>query len=968
VGATTLVSGTLTGAVHWVPAGSPYQLTGNTTVAAGATLTVDPGVRVEAAGPYTLTVLGAFSVPGLAKNPVIFTSTGTTPGSWGGVYLGSGATATLTSANFLLATNDVTIDGAQATCTDCRFTRAAQDGVEVYDQAQFTATGCTFGGNGRRGLYAETVYPQGAVSGCTFSNNGEYPVFLKANCVGMLGTGLVFNGNKQERIGVSTSASKDLTRTQTWRAQPVPLDLTADGSGDALTIPAGVTLTLQAPLTLLCPAIEVAGALHCGQPGAALVTLDGPTVTPGSWPGVDVQAGATAAFHSARVRYAATGVTAASATFTATDSEFSHAQFDGINATDSRVTLSGCLLQNNGRYGLRLTGAASGSLAGTRFLGNGDYALFAEARNVALLGAENRYWGNGNQRIGVACGAHPDLTGAAVWTDQGIPYDLTARPATPTLTLGSAATLTLRPGATVLGGSVAVYGTLLAEGSAARPVQFLPASGTTPGSWVGLTFYAGAGGRLGHCLVDLAQTGVTLVSASPAVRSCTISHCLSAALSCQGTAAPVVYGCVISDNAGDGVTTSGTAAPDLGHLGNSTTADDGHNVFTGNGGYDLRNLSSAALLAQGNYWGTGSSSAIAAWIYDGKDAAGLGIVTYVPYVTPAAHAAPVLAWTGGTGYVTGGVQPLSGTPQQTYAFRVKYTSAAGHDPACVRLYLQAGAAAYPGSPFSLTRLSGASAPAGYVYGVSLKLQAGRAYSYQFVAADALLPATGPPTAATPGPVVNTPPTLAWVGGPMYSSTGVSPTSGAVGATYTFRVRYRDANNDPPVSLLLYLEAAGVSVAGSPFSLGWQAGTMNGGAVYQQILVLPAGSYRYRFTANDGLADATGPPTIWQTGPQVGSGTALALSVAAVPPGGGRVSLRCRLSQAAALMVRARNLAGRLVATVVAGLPCAAGESVLVWNRRSDQGTLLPPGTYLLEITARAPGGQAARQVVTVRLP
>ena len=967
-GATTLVSGPLTGAVQWVKAGSPYQLTGNTTVSTGATLTISPGVHVQAAGAYTLTILGKLTIPGVAKNPVIFTSTSSAPGSWGGLYFGSGATATVTGANFLLATTDVTVDGAQVSFTACRFTSAARDGAEVYDQAHFTATGCTFGGNGRRGLYVETIYPQGAVSGCTFSNNGEYPVFLKANCVGMLGTGLVFTGNKYPRIGVSTSAATDLTRTQTWQAQPVPLDLTADGSGSVLTIPTTVTLTLQAPLSLLCTGIEVTGGLVCGQPGAALVTLDGPTPTPGSWPGVDLQAGATAVFHSARVRYAATGVSASGASLTATGSEFSYAQTDGINASGGQVALSDCLLQGNGRYGLYLVGTATGAVTGTRFLSNAGYAAFLAAPDVALLGAGNSYWGNGQQRVGVACGASPDLAAAAVWTNQGVPYDLTARPATPTLSVGSAATLTLRPGAGILGGSVAVYGKLIAAGTPSQPIQFLPAGGTTPGSWVGLTFYAGSGGQLLNCQIALAQVGVTLVSASPVLRSCTISQCQSAAVSCRGNAAPVVVSCCLTGNTGDGVATSGAAAPDLGNVGNSTTADDGHNVFTGNGGYDLRNLSTAAVFAQNNYWGTASSPAIAGRIYDGKDAAGHGVVTYAPFITPGAHPAPALAWTGAPGYADCGVQPASGTLSQQFAFRVKYTSAAGHAPAYVLLYLQSAGVAYPGSPLALTRLSGTSAQLGYIYGASLKLYAGRAYSYWFAAADSLLPATGLPTAATAGPVVNTPPTLAWAGGAGYTARGVSPTNGAAGGTYTFRVKYRDVNGDQPASLLLYLDSGGVAVSGSPFLLGWQSGTMAGGAVYGQFLVLAAGSYTYHFAASDGLAAATGPPTAWQSGPQVGSAPALALSAAAAPAGEGRVAVRCRLSRAGALSVRARNLAGRVVATVAQDLPCAAGESVVVWNRRGDAGTLLPAGVYLLEITARAGDGQAAREVVEVRVP
>ena len=437
VGALTPISGTLSGTHHWTKPGSPYRLTGDALLASGSSLTIDPGVRVEAAGSYTFTLAGSLQIAASAATPVTFTSTSTAPGSWGGVYFAPTATAAVTGANFTLAGSDVTVDGATVSFTDCRFTDAAQDGVVVFNAAQFTASGCGFSRNGRRGLYVETVYPQGFVTSSTFADNGEYPTFLKANCVGMLGTGLHFARNGKSQIGVSTSAAQDVTRTQTWRSQSVPLNLAA-GSSDALTVATGATLTLQAPLVVLCRRVQVEGALHCGQAGSAQVDLLGPTATPGSWEGVQLAAGASAAFRGARVRYATTGVTGGSAQVTAVGSDFSFSQFDGISLSgSSQMALTDCLLWRNGRQGLHVTGAATGSVSGGRFLENGDYPAFLEARNVPLLGSGNRYWGNGKQRLGAACGADPDLAVGAAWTNQGIPYDLTARPGATRLTVGA---------------------------------------------------------------------------------------------------------------------------------------------------------------------------------------------------------------------------------------------------------------------------------------------------------------------------------------------------------------------------------------------------------------------------------------------------------------------------------------------------------------------------------------------------
>src|SRR3990172_12434736 len=43
----TLVSGPISTDTTWTLAGSPYRLTGNVTISAGVTLTVDPGVTVD---------------------------------------------------------------------------------------------------------------------------------------------------------------------------------------------------------------------------------------------------------------------------------------------------------------------------------------------------------------------------------------------------------------------------------------------------------------------------------------------------------------------------------------------------------------------------------------------------------------------------------------------------------------------------------------------------------------------------------------------------------------------------------------------------------------------------------------------------------------------------------------------------------------------------------------------------------
>ena len=94
----TNVSGTISTNTTWTLANSPYVMTGNVTVNAGVTLTIEPGVTVQGnASSRLLTVNGSLSAVGTGGSPIVFTSTtDSAAGQWNGISFGTSAgTSTL---------------------------------------------------------------------------------------------------------------------------------------------------------------------------------------------------------------------------------------------------------------------------------------------------------------------------------------------------------------------------------------------------------------------------------------------------------------------------------------------------------------------------------------------------------------------------------------------------------------------------------------------------------------------------------------------------------------------------------------------------------------------------------------------------------------------------------------------------------------------------------------------------------
>lgn len=80
-----------------------------------------------------------------------------------------------------------------------------------------------------------------------------------------------------------------------------------------------------------------------------------------------------------------------------------------------------------------------------------------------------------------------------------------------------------------------------------------------------------------------------------------------------------------------------------------------------------------------------------------------------------------------------------------------------------------------------------------------------------------------------------------------------------------------------------------------------------------------------------------------------------------------VAIAYCLSSAATVDVEVLNIAGRRIATVSSGQLTPAGTAQTLWSMRNSAGSLVPSGTYLVNITARTESGQQTSALRTMQI-
>ena len=446
-------SGTL-GTQDWCPTDNPHQITDNVIVPAGVTLTLRPGVIVEAASGKRLQVTGVLIGIGTPTEPITLTSSADSgPGQWAGLYLNQGKAdlryVTLRYAGQFNTWGYASINVAHGTLylensqiRDSRNVGNADQGIHLccgdasatISQTQFVNIGDT---TADVGVFSNSASDPITVVNSTFQNVAGYPIQTPGESLSRI-SGNTFNGNAFNRILIlgGTPGAVGLGARLSAQTGLQAYELT----NGQLYAPPGVTLTVEPGVTLLAQSntyLHILGHLAAnGTPAQPITFTSAADSGPGQWAGVYIQEGSGDLSYLA-LRYAGQTIPGNSATgaillqipsgkpvnldhVTLRDNALAGGVDYAISINGSHVTLNDSLVTDNGDtaddYAIYLN---AGALTTTRtaIQSNAGAGLYVGSGRAALNCTA--VYTNGSDGVRLAGSAQFSAAGTAFQANAG---------------------------------------------------------------------------------------------------------------------------------------------------------------------------------------------------------------------------------------------------------------------------------------------------------------------------------------------------------------------------------------------------------------------------------------------------------------------------------------------------------------------------------------------------------------------
>ncbi len=469
-------SGLITTDQRWCAVDNPHLIENTVSIAAGVTITIEPGVVVQApAWPFNIGIIvqGSLESSGTATEPIIFTSTTGAP-SWAGIVVDGGY------ANLDYSTVENACSGGNLS------------NITVMNSGQLDLTNSTLqkcdygGGSGERML--KIMDSTASITNTTFTDSEQYPIYISGSSSVVTLTENVIEGNTYDRVLLGTNAMMDNDTALYPQTAMESYELEA-----SYTVPPDVTLTLAPGVVVQAPGwpyyigIIVQGSLESTGTATEPIIFTSTTGVP-SWAGIIVDGG-YANFDYSTVEYACSGSDALKSNIAV----INDGHLDLTNSTLQHCDYGG----GSGERMLKIMDSTA-SITNTTFTDSEQYPIYISGSNSVVTLTENVIEGNEYDRVLLGANAMMD-NDTTLYPQTGMEsYELEA-----SYTVPPDVTLTLAPGVVVKTDDYPYYtglfvqGHLESVGTSAEPITLTGFGGN---GWRGIVVDGGSA-NLAHTTV-----------------------------------------------------------------------------------------------------------------------------------------------------------------------------------------------------------------------------------------------------------------------------------------------------------------------------------------------------------------------------------------------------------------------------------------------------------------------------------
>ena len=464
---------------------------GDIAIANGATTTVDEGNEFVFNGDYKLRIDGQLHTNGTAANPVIFTSSSQTEGSWEGLDFN------VVDGNCLMNYCEIRYAGSSGKAVEI----TSSDDDITFDH-------CLINSSGSRGIDFDS-YSSPTITNTVFSNNTSYSIAGNAPVVIENINSNTFTGNTLDAVLLDSGEFSTSTIYRNSDLEYHVGSMISVADNETLTIEPGVAMKFnsQAGMT-------VYGSIFAlGQSGNE-ISFTSASVNPsaGNWTSIYLyNIDADCFFDYCNFSYGGQDVysnpnhekcllsmysSSSNASYAyVTNTDFSNSGAMGIKAKSySKIVVDNCSFSNINSYGVYSDNAYGYYvISNTSFDTIGDYPLQVYFKNAVRM-FELSFSNLTNNFINLK---GSDVSSGTL-SNFGIPYKVEGA-----VTVSDGEVLSVEPGVTYLGNNMLnVEGLLMADASPEEPILFSSISGS-PDGWYGIDFSnCDVGSIIDNCTIE----------------------------------------------------------------------------------------------------------------------------------------------------------------------------------------------------------------------------------------------------------------------------------------------------------------------------------------------------------------------------------------------------------------------------------------------------------------------------------